>query len=76
MEISKNIDLESAARKQQETNVDKHLMDEVGLLRDLCDQVCDLCLGCGSWFCVHQVRNKREALELGFKEKVPSQTHL
>ena len=39
MEISKNIDLEAAARKQQETNVDKHLMDEVGLLRDLCDQV-------------------------------------
>merc|ERR1711943_108829 len=39
MEISKNIDLEAGARKQQETNVDKHLMDEVGLLRDLCDQV-------------------------------------
>lgn len=57
MEISKNIDLESAARKQQETNVDKHLMDEVGLLRDLCDQV----------------RNKREALELGFKEKLDAE---
>merc|ERR1712072_462084 len=57
MEISKNIDLESAARKQQETNVDKHLMDEVGLLRDLCDQV----------------RNKRETLELGFKEKLDAE---
>merc|ERR1711865_140487 len=57
MEISKNIDLEAAARKQQETNVDKHLMDEVGLLRDLCDQV----------------RNKRESLEIGFKEKLDAE---
>eukprot|EP00657_Telonema_sp_P-1_P008562 TRINITY_DN2997_c0_g1_i1.p1 TRINITY_DN2997_c0_g1~~TRINITY_DN2997_c0_g1_i1.p1 ORF type:complete len:196 (+),score=104.48 TRINITY_DN2997_c0_g1_i1:63-650(+) len=52
-----NIDLEAGARKQQEVNVDKHLMDEVGLLRDLCDQV----------------RSKREALELGFKEKLDAE---
>merc|ERR1719506_2876472 len=39
LEISKNIDLEAGARKQQEINIDKHLCDEIGLLRDLCDQV-------------------------------------
>lgn len=34
LEISKNLDLETEARKQQEVNIDKHLMDEIGLLRD------------------------------------------
>merc|ERR1712216_348572 len=57
MEISKNIDLEAGARKQQEVNIDKHLMDEIGLLRDLLDQV----------------RQKRETLEFAFKEKLDAE---
>merc|ERR1712010_257020 len=57
LEISKNLDLETEARKQQEGNIDKHLMDEVGLLRDLLDQV----------------RQKRETLEFAFKEKLDAE---
>merc|ERR1712167_509428 len=57
MEISKNIDLEAGARKQQELNIDKHLCDEVGLLRDLCDQV----------------SAKRSSLEYAFKEKLDAE---
>jgi len=57
MEISKNIDLEAGARKQQEINIDKHLCDEVGLLRDLCDQVA----------------GKRSTLENAFKEKLDAE---
>merc|ERR1712216_655984 len=57
LEISKNIDLEAGARKQQEVNIDKHLMDEIGLLRDLLDQV----------------RQKRETLEFAFKEKLDAE---
>merc|ERR1712072_1200346 len=57
MEISKNIDLEAGARKQQEINIDKHLCDEVGLLRDLCDQV----------------SSKRTTLEFSFKEKLDAE---
>merc|ERR1711934_586080 len=57
MEISKNIDLEAGARKQQEINIDKHLCDEIGLLRDLCDQVSE----------------KRNALEFAFKEKLDAE---
>jgi len=57
MEISKNIDLEAGARKQQEINIDKHLCDEIGLLRDLCDQVTE----------------KRNALEFAFKEKLDAE---
>merc|ERR1712195_164678 len=37
LEISKNIDLETEARKQQEVNIDKHLMDEVALLKEKLD---------------------------------------
>merc|ERR1711935_539514 len=57
MEISKNIDLEAGARKQQEINIDKHLCDELGLLRDLCDQVAQ----------------KRGSLEFAFKEKLDAE---
>lgn len=57
MEISKNIDLEAGARKQQEINIDKHLVDELGLLRDLCDQVAQ----------------KRGSLEFAFKEKLDAE---
>merc|ERR1711990_1111931 len=57
MEISKNIDLEAGARKQQEINIDKHLCDEVGLLRDLCDQVA----------------GKRSTLENAFKDKLDAE---
>merc|ERR1712196_498190 len=57
LEISKNLDLETEARKQQEVNIDKHLMDEIGLLRDLLDQV----------------RQKRETLEFAFKEKLDAE---
>lgn len=57
MEISKNIDLEAGARKQQEINIDKHLCDEIGLLRDLCDQV----------------SAKRSSLEFAFKEKLDAE---
>merc|ERR1711934_1130914 len=57
MEISKNIDLEAGARKQQEINIDKHLCDELGLLRDLCDQVSE----------------KRQTLEFSFKEKLDAE---
>merc|ERR1712167_12955 len=57
MEISKNIDLEAGARKQQEINIDKHLCDEVGLLRDLCDQF----------------PSKRTTLEFSFKEKLDAE---
>merc|ERR1711970_395264 len=55
LEISKNIDLETEARKQQEVN--KHPMDEIGLLRDLLDQV----------------RQNRETLEFAFKEKLDAE---
>merc|ERR1712188_89893 len=44
-------------RKQQEVNIDKHLMDEIGLLRDLLDQV----------------RQKRETLEFAYKEKLDAE---
>merc|ERR1711898_80040 len=57
LEISKNLDLETEARKQQEVNIDKHLMDEIGLLRDLLDQI----------------RQKRETLEFAFKEKLDAE---
>merc|ERR1719460_3385533 len=57
MEISKNIDLEAGARKQQEINIDKHLVDELGLLRDLCDQVAQ----------------KHGSLEFAFKEKLDAE---
>merc|ERR1712072_1438036 len=57
LEISKNIDLETEARKQQEVNIDKHLMDEVALLKDLLDQI----------------RQKRETIEYAFKEKLDSE---
>merc|ERR1712216_533609 len=57
LEISKNLDLETEARKQQEVNIGKHLMDEIGLLRDLLDQV----------------RQKRETLEFAFKEKLDAE---
>merc|ERR1712166_1176277 len=57
LEISKNIDLETEARKQQEVNIDKHLMDEVALLKDLLDQI----------------RQKRETLEYAFKEKLDNE---